>query len=441
MSGYADEFIALVRDDPRRARQGRHGLPADVRHDRLDRQLPDRGRHRARRRRRGRHHGLRLPRRLVGPGRLGRADRRAGVRHRRHDRRLHRPRAGVQGDPRRAVLRPRLVDRQLARCTPANISGTKYGSSVTVRVRRRARLRPPARPQVRPRRRRGLDGVPAPELHRDLRLRQPAGASSTTTTPQALGAKYDLVNRYDLRGAGIWALGYDGTRPELYQALKDKFITDTDPAQDQQRVAQHADHLAQRRRPAARRRRCGSRHRSRQVRLDRPASDGERDRPRRSHRDEDRPAGASTPGTARTTRAPASRTVATGSRSGPRTPRTTARRSPRRRRSIGGPPSSACRPPRRPISPNGDRRSDTTLGLTGRSLVTGSAGSSTRAARRLRRWTFADAGSGAWTWDGRDGAVGRSPTAATRSASWASTGRQLEPSRPDASWSTGRSGR
>ena len=44
-----------------------------------------------------------------------------------------------------------------------------------------------------------------------------------------LAAKYDLVNQYDLRGAGIWALGYDGTRPELYALLKDKFITDTVP--------------------------------------------------------------------------------------------------------------------------------------------------------------------------------------------------------------------
>ena len=45
----------------------------------------------------------------------------------------------------------------------------------------------------------------------------------------ALGLKYDLVNRTNLRGVGIWALGYDGTRTELYQALKDKFITDTVP--------------------------------------------------------------------------------------------------------------------------------------------------------------------------------------------------------------------
>lgn len=47
--------------------------------------------------------------------------------------------------------------------------------------------------------------------------------------PVTIKAKYDLVNHYDLRGAGIWALGYDGTRPELYQAIEDKFITDRIP--------------------------------------------------------------------------------------------------------------------------------------------------------------------------------------------------------------------
>ncbi len=44
-----------------------------------------------------------------------------------------------------------------------------------------------------------------------------------------LKARYDLVNRAGLRGAGIWALGYDGTRRELYQALADKFLHDTTP--------------------------------------------------------------------------------------------------------------------------------------------------------------------------------------------------------------------
>ena len=45
----------------------------------------------------------------------------------------------------------------------------------------------------------------------------------------AIGAKYDLVNLYGLRGAGIWALGYDGTRPELWAAIQRKFVTDTTP--------------------------------------------------------------------------------------------------------------------------------------------------------------------------------------------------------------------
>jgi flagellar hook assembly protein FlgD len=46
---------------------------------------------------------------------------------------------------------------------------------------------------------------------------------------RALGAKYDLVEKYGLRGVGLWALGYDGTRPELHQLLKAKFITDKVP--------------------------------------------------------------------------------------------------------------------------------------------------------------------------------------------------------------------
>ena len=40
-----------------------------------------------------------------------------------------------------------------------------------------------------------------------------------------LQAKYDVVNAYGLRGAGIWALGYDGTRTELWKAIEQKFVT------------------------------------------------------------------------------------------------------------------------------------------------------------------------------------------------------------------------
>ncbi len=46
---------------------------------------------------------------------------------------------------------------------------------------------------------------------------------------QSLRAKYDTINRYGLRGAGIWALGYDDTRPELYKVIVAKFLHDTTP--------------------------------------------------------------------------------------------------------------------------------------------------------------------------------------------------------------------
>ena len=46
---------------------------------------------------------------------------------------------------------------------------------------------------------------------------------------QSLGEKYDMVNAFGLAGVGMWALGYDGTRPELYQELADKFLNDTTP--------------------------------------------------------------------------------------------------------------------------------------------------------------------------------------------------------------------
>lgn len=43
----------------------------------------------------------------------------------------------------------------------------------------------------------------------------------------SLGVRYDMINRKGLRGAGIWALGYEGTRPELAAELRAKFINDT----------------------------------------------------------------------------------------------------------------------------------------------------------------------------------------------------------------------
>lgn len=39
----------------------------------------------------------------------------------------------------------------------------------------------------------------------------------------SLGAKYDLVKSKNLKGTGMWALGYDADRPELWETLKRKF--------------------------------------------------------------------------------------------------------------------------------------------------------------------------------------------------------------------------
>jgi spore germination protein YaaH len=47
--------------------------------------------------------------------------------------------------------------------------------------------------------------------------------------PESLAAKYDLVNRLGLRGVGMWALGYDGSRPELIATIASKFVDDTAP--------------------------------------------------------------------------------------------------------------------------------------------------------------------------------------------------------------------
>jgi spore germination protein YaaH len=105
-----------------------------------------------------------------------------------------------------------------------NISGTKYGASTTA-------VYTTAMDLVAEHGRRwdGVEQTPYVVYHREN-----CTAAYGCVNPwrqlyfddaESLKLKYDLVNRMDLRGAGIWALGYDGPRPELYQALIDKFVT------------------------------------------------------------------------------------------------------------------------------------------------------------------------------------------------------------------------
>jgi hypothetical protein len=46
----------------------------------------------------------------------------------------------------------------------------------------------------------------------------------------SLRLRYELINEAGLRGAGIWALGFDGARPELRAALAASFPTIASPA-------------------------------------------------------------------------------------------------------------------------------------------------------------------------------------------------------------------
>jgi len=43
---------------------------------------------------------------------------------------------------------------------------------------------------------------------------------------RSAGLKYDLVKRRGLRGSGIWALGYEGDRAEMEQALRDAYLAE-----------------------------------------------------------------------------------------------------------------------------------------------------------------------------------------------------------------------
>ena len=151
--------------DPLEAERGGPGLPADVRHDRLDRQLPDRGRHQDRRGRRDHGHGLRLPQRGVRRRRLDRADRRVRSTTSRDTLAAYLARVpAVQGHPRRAVLRPRLVD--VERRAPRDQHlGHEVRGVGDRQLRHGLRLRQPVRTHLRRDRGRHVDRVPAPDLH------------------------------------------------------------------------------------------------------------------------------------------------------------------------------------------------------------------------------------------------------------------------------------
>jgi spore germination protein YaaH len=107
-----------------------------------------------------------------------------------------------------------------------NISGTKYGSSTTVIYATGIGVL-----QEHGKRYDTREGV-AWTAYRRQNCSSTYGCVTSwrqlyMDDARALRAKYDIVNNYGLRGAGIWALGYDNARPELWTAIKDKFVSAT----------------------------------------------------------------------------------------------------------------------------------------------------------------------------------------------------------------------
>ncbi|HEY8631930.1 MAG TPA: glycosyl hydrolase family 18 protein, partial [Candidatus Limnocylindrales bacterium] len=110
----------------------------------------------------------------------------------------------------------------------SNTSGTKFGASTTVAYSTAA--------DYLARYGRQYDGIEQVAWTAYQRQNCTATYGCVTSWRQiyvddaaALEAKYDVVNAYGLRGAGIWALGYDGTRTELWQAIQRKFAADITP--------------------------------------------------------------------------------------------------------------------------------------------------------------------------------------------------------------------
>ncbi|HEY7523460.1 MAG TPA: glycosyl hydrolase family 18 protein [Candidatus Limnocylindrales bacterium] len=111
------------------------------------------------------------------------------------------------------------------RLNASNISGTRYGPSAAV-------VYANAMPLLA---QHGRRWDPREKVAWTVYRKQTCSAAGCFTSWRqlyvddvaALKAKYDTVIRYGLRGAGIWALGYDDGRPELNEALAQKFVHDT----------------------------------------------------------------------------------------------------------------------------------------------------------------------------------------------------------------------
>ena len=107
----------------------------------------------------------------------------------------------------------------------ANVSGTKYGQSTAVNYENI--------PALIAKYGRHWDAVEASPYIAYQRQNCTTTYGCVTSWRQvwyddatSLGLRYGLVSDYGLRGAGIWALGYDGSYQDMVRALADAFLVD-----------------------------------------------------------------------------------------------------------------------------------------------------------------------------------------------------------------------
>ena len=189
-SGYSDEFVSFLRTMRSELNRVRKGYQLTYDTTGFIGNYPIEASVGEGRGRRDLHHGLRLPDVVLVDRRLRRPARRPDLRPRRHGPRLHGARQPVADHPRDPVVRPRLVHRDQRRAVEEH-------QRREVRLQHRRELRDARRPgedlraQVGPGRGEPVRRLPAPELHRALRVRDELAAG--------------LLRRRRVDEAALWA--------------------------------------------------------------------------------------------------------------------------------------------------------------------------------------------------------------------------------------------
>ena len=114
----------------------------------------------------------------------------------------------------------------LARTSRARSTAPRWPSSTRPRA-----SSPPSTAAGTTRGGRGVDRPTGAKLHGDLRLRDDLAPALLRRRHRAQG-EVRPDQRHGLRGVGIWALGYDGSRPELYAGARGQVHHRQGPADD-----------------------------------------------------------------------------------------------------------------------------------------------------------------------------------------------------------------